>query len=39
MPADNTSDRGQYRSYYDDRLRDLVAHKARLIVERYGYEF
>jgi hypothetical protein len=39
MPATNTSDRGQYRQYYDDRLRDLVAHKARLIVDRYDYEF
>jgi hypothetical protein len=39
MPAANTSDRGEYRGYYDDRLRDLVAHKARLIVDRYGYEF
>jgi hypothetical protein len=38
-PAANTSDRGEYRGYYDDRLRDLVAHKARLIVERYGYSF
>jgi len=38
-PAANTSERGDYRGYYDDRLRDLVAHKARLIVERYGYAF
>jgi hypothetical protein len=38
-PATNTSRHGDYRSYYDDALRDLVGHKARLIVERYGYEF
>ena len=38
-PAANTSEHGEYRDYYDERLRDLVAHKARLIVDRYGYEF
>jgi hypothetical protein len=39
MPEANVSARGEYRDYYDERLRDLVGHKARLIVERYGYEF
>jgi hypothetical protein len=38
-PPTNTSRHGDYRRYYDDELRELVAHKARLIVERYGYEF
>jgi hypothetical protein len=38
-PATNTSRHGDYRGYYDDALRDLVGHKARLIVEQYGYSF
>jgi hypothetical protein len=33
------SERGSYRSYYDDELRDLVGYKARAIIDRYGYSF
>lgn len=35
----NRSKRGHYREYYDDELRDLVAHKERCIVSGYGYTF
>ena len=35
----NTSERQPYSEYYDDELRDLVAHKARHIIERYDYSF
>jgi hypothetical protein len=35
----NVGERGPYRGYYDDELRDLVGEKTRAIVERYGYEF
>jgi hypothetical protein len=35
----HTTDRGPYRDYYDEELRDLVGSKARLLIERYGYEF
>ena len=38
-PRVNTSERGPYRRYYDDELRDLVRYKARSIVDTYGYEF
>jgi hypothetical protein len=38
-PRINTSERGPYRDYYDEELRELVRYKARGIVERYGYEF
>ena len=38
-PRINTSERGPYRRYYDDELRELVRYKCRGIVERYGYEF
>jgi hypothetical protein len=35
----NRSKRGDYREYYDDELRDLVAHKERCIVSGYGYTY
>jgi hypothetical protein len=35
----HTSERGPYREYYDEELRDLVGEKARLLVERFGYGF
>jgi hypothetical protein len=35
----NTSERGPYRDYYDDELRDLVAHRGRYIIDRYDYAF
>ena len=34
-----SSDRGPYGDYYDDELRDLVAAKAKPIIDRYGYRF
>jgi hypothetical protein len=33
------SERGDYRVYYDDELRDLVAGKARGLIDRYEYRF
>ncbi|MGH2979950.1 MAG: hypothetical protein ACRDLQ_09995 [Solirubrobacterales bacterium] len=38
-PPKHTTKRAPYREYYDDELRDLVAQKARLMIDRYGYEF
>jgi Sulfotransferase domain len=38
-PAVNTAGRGPYRDYYDDELRELVGHKARWLIDRFGYEF
>jgi Sulfotransferase domain len=38
-PARHASERGDYRHYYDDALRDLLAQKARHFVEAYGYAF
>ena len=38
-PARHQSRRQPYRDYYDDELRDLVAAKARPIIDEYGYEF
>ena len=38
-PPYGSSKRGPYRDYYDDELRELVRHKARRIVDPYGYEF
>lgn len=35
----NTSKHKHYSEYYDKELRQLVAHKSRHIIERYGYEF
>jgi hypothetical protein len=35
----NTSDHGDWRWYYDDECRDLVAQRDRLIIDRYGYAF
>jgi hypothetical protein len=37
--AKHASERGPYRDYYDEELRDLVGRKARLLIERFGYEF
>jgi hypothetical protein len=33
------SERGPYRDYYDEELRDLVAARAHRLVGAYGYEF
>jgi hypothetical protein len=38
-PAENPSERGRYQDYYDDELRDLVGHRARVIVDMFGYRF
>jgi hypothetical protein len=38
-PPVNASERGPYRDYYDDELRELVAHKARSLIQRFGYVF
>lgn len=35
----NVSPHEPYQIYYDGELRDLLAHKARLMTARYGYEF
>jgi hypothetical protein len=33
------STRGPYRGYYDEALRDLVAERSRIVIERFGYDF
>jgi hypothetical protein len=38
-PPVRASSRSDYRSYYDEDLRDLVGEKAHALVERYGYSF
>jgi len=38
-PAVNASSRRDYRNYYDDELKALVAERDWAIVESYGYEF
>jgi hypothetical protein len=38
-PAVNASPRRDYRDYYDDELRELVAERDWSIVESYGYQF
>jgi hypothetical protein len=38
-PPANTTKHGPYRDYYDRDLRDLVAHKARWLIARFGYAF
>lgn len=38
-PAIGASRRDDYRAYYDDALRDLVAEKARDLIADYGYTF
>lgn len=35
----NTSSHSHYSQYYDDELRQLVTHKDRLFIDRYGYSF
>jgi hypothetical protein len=35
----NVGERGPYRDYYDAETRDLVAEKARNLIERYDYAF
>ena len=38
-PVKNTSGHGEFRTYYSDALRDLVAERDAAIIERYGYRF
>jgi hypothetical protein len=38
-PPINKTEHRPYRDYYDDELRELVAHKARWLTERFGYVF
>jgi hypothetical protein len=38
-PPTNAAPHGPYRDYYDEDLRELVAHKARWLTERFGYAF
>lgn len=38
-PAVNASPRRDYREYYDEELRNLVAERDWAIIESYGYEF
>jgi Sulfotransferase domain len=38
-PPTNATEHGPYRDYYDDELRELVAHKSRWLTERFEYEF
>ncbi len=33
------TERGPYREYYDDELRQLVAERSRIVIERFGYTF
>lgn len=35
----NKSSHSHYSRYYDDELRDLVAQKEALLIDKYGYEF
>jgi len=40
VPAQNVGDRKKdYRGYYDDSLRQLVAEKDSKLISRFGYEF
>ena len=38
-PRVGATEREQYRSYYDDELRDLVGEKARSLIADHGYSF
>lgn len=38
-PALRTSQHAAYRDYYNGELRDLVAHKARAVIQAFGYTF
>jgi len=39
MPKENTSDRGDYRDYYDDELINLVAEKDKSLIEHFEYTY
>jgi hypothetical protein len=38
-PPRHASKRGAYADYYDDELRELVAHNARHVIAEHGYEY
>ena len=38
-PPSNVAEHGLYRDYYDQELRELVAHKARWLTKRFDYAF
>lgn len=38
-PPINVSKHQSYQDYYDEELRNLLAHKARYLIDRYSYEF
>jgi len=38
-PINVTADKDDYRSYYNDSTRQLVANTSKELIERYGYEF
>ena len=39
LPHMNKTNHKKYTDYYDDELREMVAHKDRIIIERFGYKF
>jgi hypothetical protein len=39
VAASEPAEHAHYRTYYDDELQELVAHKARWVIERFGYAF
>ena len=38
-PPENPGERGDYREYYDDELRELVGRRAHIMIEEFGYSF
>jgi hypothetical protein len=38
-PPFNVTERGEYRDYYNDELRELVERKSRRLIGEYGYSF
>ena len=39
LPNVNPTRRGDYRDYYDDELRDLVAERFAADIDAFGYRF
>ena len=39
LPHRNKSERGDYRSYYDDESIDLIAQRFKYTIRRFGYKF
>jgi len=38
-PINVTNNKKDYRTYYTDKTKSMVAHSSSIIIERYGYEF